>query len=66
MVNIDIVNPVLKDFKDTTKTSGRKESDYYKTYRDQNKEYFNKYSNTTTTLKKNYIESGTEQNTRPI
>ena len=27
-------------------TSGRKESDYYKTYRDQNKEYFNQYSNT--------------------
>jgi hypothetical protein len=27
-------------------TSGRKDSDYYKTYRDQNKEYFNQYSNT--------------------
>jgi hypothetical protein len=26
-------------------TSGRKDSDYYKTYRDQNKEYFNQYSN---------------------
>ena len=27
-------------------TSGRKESDYYKTYRDQNKEYFNQYCHT--------------------
>ena len=26
-------------------SSGRKESDYYKTYREQNKEYFNNYSN---------------------
>lgn len=27
-------------------TSGRKESDYYKVYRDQNKDYFNKYCTT--------------------
>ena len=33
------------DFKTYYHTSGRKESDYYKSYRDQNKEYFNNYSN---------------------
>ena len=35
-----------QNFKEYYHTSGRKESDYYKTYRDQNKEYFNQYSNT--------------------
>ena len=35
-----------QNFKEYYHTSGRKESDYYKVYRDQNKEYFNKYCNT--------------------
>jgi hypothetical protein len=34
-----------QNFKTYYHTSGRKESDYYKTYRDQNKEYFNQYCN---------------------
>ncbi len=34
------------NFKEYYHTSGRKENDYYKTYREQNKEYFNQYSNT--------------------
>ena len=32
------------NFKHYYHTSGRKESSYYKTYREQNKEYFNQYS----------------------
>ena len=32
------------DFKKYYHESGRKNSDYYKTYREENKEYFNKYS----------------------
>ena len=32
------------DFKTYYHVSGRKENEYYKTYREQNKEYFNKYS----------------------
>jgi hypothetical protein len=35
-----------QDFKKYYHTSGRKESDYYKVYRDQNKDYFNKYCTT--------------------
>lgn len=34
-----------QNFKSYYHSSGRKESDYYKTYRQQNKEYFNQYSN---------------------
>lgn len=33
------------DFKTYYHTSGRKDSDYYKQYREENKEYFNQYSN---------------------
>lgn len=32
-----------QDFKSYYHSSGRKDSDYYKTYREQNKEYFNTY-----------------------
>lgn len=46
-----------QDFKSYYHTSGRKKSDYYKTYREQNKEYFNKYcSNHYHTKKELYRE----------
>jgi hypothetical protein len=41
-------------------------SDYYKVYRDQNKDYFTNTVPTTTILKKSYTGNGIEQNTTPI
>jgi hypothetical protein len=47
MVNIGIANLALtKTLKNTTTPQVEKISDYYKVYRDQNKEYFNKYCTT--------------------
>jgi hypothetical protein len=46
MVNIGTVVTCQKESGKTYyHTSGRKESDYYKTYRKENKEYFNQYCN---------------------
>ena len=54
------------DFKEYYHTSRRKDSDYYKTYRKENKEYLNNtYCTTpTTTPIRNCIESGIEKNTQ--